>query len=152
MGVRGRAAKATNRKQGGFAALNPATFPKSVAWRVDQDYLGSLSKDEKGWLAEFNDRYYGADFRGESVQRWSTEQRREVYRDKNRANRDLMTCAAFSEETMSAPESVDFDELPVDDTTYLDCAEYKAAREAYRLDPSPDKRVRLNQTRKKHRR
>ena len=47
MGERGRKAGATNRKRGGSAGLAPATFPRSVAWRVDQDYTEHLSVADK---------------------------------------------------------------------------------------------------------
>lgn len=151
MGARGRPAKTVNRKQGGTASLNAATFPRSVSWRVDQDYLGQLSQTEKAWLGQFNDAYYGADFRG-IEQEWSQDERREVYRDKNRANRDLMTCAVPSEEAVPPPSPVELEDAVLDDDAYLDDPEYKQAREAYRAEPSPDRRVRLNQTRKRHRR
>ena len=148
MGHRGRKAGATNRKRGGSAALAPATFPRSVAWRVDQDYVGVLTPNEKEWLAQFNDRYYGADFRGESEVAWSTDERRRVYRDKNRANRDLMTCA-LPVEAEVPQEAVELEETTVDDLAHLDAAEYKTAREAYRADPSPANRVRLHRTTKR---
>ena len=148
MGIRGRKAGATNRKRGGSAALAPATFPRSVAWRVDQDYVSTLAPEHKEWLAQFNDRYYGADFRGESTAPWSTNERREVYRDKNRANRDMMTCA-LPVDVEVPDETVELEETVVDDLVHLDQKEYKVAREAYRADPSPANRVRLHQTTKR---
>lgn len=149
MGIRGRKAGATNRKRGGLAALVAATFPRSVAWRVDQDYVDRLSPIERQWLAQFNDRFYGADFRGESSSTWSTDERREVYRAKNAANRDLMTTDIPNHGYDLPEETVEFDELlPVDDGP-LDEPMYKAAREAYRKDPSPANRVRLNQARRR---
>ena len=149
MGARGRKAGATNRKRGGSTGLAPATFPRSVAWRIDQDYVGQLSPSDKEWLAEFNDRYYGADFRGPSDSEWSTDERREVYRNKNRANRHLMTCALPAENADLPHPTVELEELSVDDLDYLDASGYKAARAAYRDDPSPANRVRLNQFRRR---
>ena len=119
MGERGRKAGVTNRKRGGSAALAPSTVPRSVAWRVDQDYVSTLAPKHKEWLAQFNDRFYGADFRGESEVTWSTDERREVYRAKNRANRDLMTVDIpnhgydVPEETVEMEEAIalDGDEL-----------------------------------------
>jgi hypothetical protein len=148
VGERGRKAGATNRKRGGSAALAPSTFPRSVAWRVDQDYVATLGPSERAWLAQFNDRFYGADFRGESEATWSTDERREVYRDKNRANRDLMTCA-LPVDVEVPHEAVELEEAVVDDLAHLDAAEYKTAREAYRADPSPANRVRLHATTKR---
>lgn len=148
MGHRGRKAGATNRKRGGNTALVAGTFPRSVSWRVDQDYVEELDAPTKAWLAEFNDRYYGADFRGPSVREWSTDERRTVYRDKNRANRDLMTCA-LPVEVEVPDESIELEDAVVIDDGPLDDPKYKSAREAYRTDPSPANRVRLNQARRK---
>lgn len=148
MGLRGRKAKATTQKRGGSAALAPATFPRSVAWRIDQDYVSALTPSEKQWLAEFNDRYYGADFRGESEVVWNETERREVYRRKNMANRDLMTCALPAEVEPPAPV-VELEETAVDDLRHLDDLEYKVARETYRDDPSPANRVRLHRTQRR---
>lgn len=148
MGQRGRKAGATNRKRGGSTGLAAATFPRSVAWRVDQDYAERLSADERRWLAEFNDAFYGADFRGVTDERWSTEARREVYRAKNAANRDLMTTDIPYHGWDLPEETVELDEVPLDDGP-LDTERYKTAREAYRLDPSPANRVRLNQARRR---
>ncbi len=149
MGSRGRKAGATNRKRGGVAALAAAAFPRSIAWRVDQDYTRELPKDAREWLAAFNDRYYGADFRGESEVEWSVAERREIYRDKNRANRDLMTSALPADDVEPPDETVELEDLVTDDLDYLDDEVYKAAREAYRNDPSPANRVRLNWTKRK---
>ena len=148
MGERGRKAGATNRKRGGSTGLAAATFPRSVAWRVDQDYAERLSTDERQWLAEFNDSYYGADFRGVVESRWSTDERREVYRAKNAANRDLMTCDVPAHGLDLPEETVELDELQLDDGP-LDDERYKVAREAYRREPSPANRVRLNQARRR---
>ena len=148
MGERGRKAGATNRKRGGSTGLAAATFPRSVAWRVDQDYAERLSVDERRWLAEFNDAYYGADFRGVAEEPWTTEARRVVYRAKNAANRDLMTVDIPHHGVDFPEELVEIDEVPLDDGP-LDTERYKTAREAYRLDPSPANRVRLNQARRR---
>ena len=149
MGQRGRKAGATNRKRGGSTGLAAATFPRSVAWRVDQDYAERLSGDERRWLAEFNDAFYGADFRGVPEGRWSTSERREVYRAKNAANRDLMTVDIPTHGLDFPEELVELEDLPVVDDGPLEDPRYKAAREAYRKDPSPANRVRLNQARRR---
>jgi hypothetical protein len=116
---------------------------------VDQDYVSTLAPEHKEWLAQFNDRFYGADFRGPAVHEWSTDERREVYRAKNAANRDLMTCEAPTHGVDVPEETVEFEEMSVADDGPLDDARYKAAREAYREDPSPANRVRLHQARRK---
>lgn len=148
MGERGRKAGLTNCKRGGSTGLASATFPRSVAWRVDQDYAERLSPDERQWLAEFNDAYYGADFRGVAEEPWTTEARRVVYRAKNAANRDLMTVDIPNHGFVFLEELVELDEAPLDDGP-LDTERYKTARETYRRDPSPANRVRLNQARRR---
>lgn len=149
MGQRGRKAQATNRKRGGSTGLAAATFPRSVAWRVDQDYAERLSGDERRWLAEFNDAYYGADFRGVAEEPWTAEARRVVYRAKNAANRDLMTVDIPHHGVDFPEELVELEDLPMVDDGPLDTERYKTAREAYRKDPSPANRVRLNQARRR---
>lgn len=125
------------------------TYPRSVAWRVDVDYAGTLAPSEKAWLGQFLDRYYGADFRGESEVTWSEDERREVYRAKNCANRDLMTCALPVDDLEVPDPVVELEETAADDLVHLNEAEYKQAREAYRADPSPANRVRLHRTTKR---
>lgn len=78
-----------SKKKKNLHGLRPATFPRSVRWRVDQDYTDKLSPEDRQFLAEFNDAYYGADFRGTDPDDWGPEERRERYRAKNAANRDL---------------------------------------------------------------
>ena len=149
MGQRGRKAGTNVRKLGGFLGLLARNFPRSVSWRVDQDYFNKLTPEEQRWLAEFNDRFYGADFRGESVVFWEEHERRRAYRDKNAANRDLMTCEAPTHGVDVPEETVELDELLLEDDGPLDDERYKTAREAYRNDPSPANRVRLNQARRR---
>lgn len=149
MGKRGRKAQATTRKRGGLVALVAGTFPRSVAWRVDQDYVERLGPDERQWLAEFNDRFYGADFRGASSTDWTDDERKRAYRDKNCANRDLMTCDVPAHGLDVPEETVELDELRLEDDGPLDDPRYKTAREAYRNDPTPANRVRLNQARRR---
>lgn len=130
------------------AALSPRAYPRSVAWRVDVDYAKNLSPEDRAWLASFLDRHYGADFRGEGGPQWTADERRAAYRDKNAANRDVMTQCVPSP---SEPEdrTVDFDDLEPADDFDFDGPVYKAARDAYRRDPSPANRVRLSRARTK---
>lgn len=76
-------------KRKGTYGAYPRNHPKAIRWMVDQDYVAKLSQEEREWLAAFNDRYYGADFRGDDE--WSPEEKREAYRRKNAANADLLT-------------------------------------------------------------
>jgi hypothetical protein len=69
--------------------LYPKNFPRSVKWKVDQDYLDRLTDEEREWLSQFNDHYYGAKFpKDRSLTTWDADERRQAYRDKNVANAD----------------------------------------------------------------
>lgn len=128
------------------AALSAKSYPRSVAWRVDVDYLAKLNPDEQAWLAAFLDRHYAGDFRGDVGPEWTTEERRASYRDKNAANRDLMTCSIPSDSPPPDP-SIDFDDLEPDDGLDVDSAQYRSARAAFRAEPTPANRVRLARAR-----
>lgn len=68
--------------------LNSKTFPLSVREFVEIDYISKLGPEEREWLARFNDRYHGADFRRDDGET-PDEQRREAYNRKNKANNDV---------------------------------------------------------------
>lgn len=129
-----------------LAALSSSSFPRSIAWRVDADYVRELGPADRAWLAAFLDRYYGADFRGESPVEWSTSDRQERYRAKNAANRDMMTANLPTDD--EPPERIleAEDALISDDSTWTESEAYRRAREAYRADSSPANRVRLART------
>jgi len=151
VGRRGRPAGAKVTKRGGLTALRPQNHPHSIAWRVDQDYVDRLAPDEAQWLADFIDRYYGADFRGPSASSWTDEEKRERYRAKNAANRDVVTWSV----TFSGQHG-DFtldgrvgDEDLSPTPAYQESPTYKKALATFRQDPSPANRVRLHQAVKK---
>lgn len=56
---------------------------------MDYDYTDRLPPEERTWLGQFTDRFYGADFRGPSSADWTDEARKAQYRIKNAANRDI---------------------------------------------------------------
>lgn len=126
--------------------VNPKTFPLSVREYVECDYLQVLNQEEIAWLARFNDRYHGADFRqdeGETAQ----EDRREAYRRKNAANNDLWavtraTGLAITEtvlrsghdktrkaalDSVSSEHELDAGEIFEEPPEYLQSEEYKQA-------------------------
>jgi hypothetical protein len=127
-------------------------YPKSVSWKVDFDYLEKLTQAELEWLAQFADRHYGGDFRGETEQDWTTEERRAAYSDKNRANRDAYTIADVSgrmaripdlERSTASGRARTFD-VAADERLdlqfgpeYLDSAAYRAAVEELRASLPP---------------
>lgn len=81
--------KSKRKKRNSFGVI-PGTHPRSVRWAVDFDYVHKLTAEEKEFLAEFTDSYYGADFRSQP-EGWDREERRKAYGRKNSANRDGFT-------------------------------------------------------------
>lgn len=69
------------------APANHRSYPASVAWALDYDYLHKLTENEKAWLSDFNEGHYGAS----KVEGWSKEEMRSSYAAKNSANRDGYT-------------------------------------------------------------
>ena len=84
-----------------------------MAWGVDYDYAHRLPPEERTWLGQFTDRFYGADFRGPSEGEWSDDARRAQYRAKNAANRDI-----YAHAEGHAPE--DLEEHAVNDETPIE--------------------------------
>ena len=84
-----------------------------MAWGVDYDYAHRLPPEERTWLGQFTDRFYGADFRGPSEGEWSDAARRAQYRAKNAANRDI-----YAHAEGHAPE--DLEEHAVNDETPIE--------------------------------
>jgi hypothetical protein len=72
--------------------LKPSDFPRNVRHHVDQDYVDTLSPEDKAYLAEFNEHFYGASFTVDT-QDWSPDDRRISYRRKNAINADLYSIA-----------------------------------------------------------
>lgn len=104
--------------------LNPRTFPQSVRWKVDQDYVHKLSAEEKAWLAQFNDEFAGADFRKDKSGEWPTEERRKAYRAKNAAGRDIMNTGLVDfEKPIPEQNTTSFVDYHV--PSYLNSEEYK---------------------------
>lgn len=54
---------------------------------VDHDYLDRLTPEEKAWLEQFDDEYYGASFKGAVLH--PEDARRELYKTKNQRNQDI---------------------------------------------------------------
>lgn len=119
----------------------PGKQPLSVSWRIDADYLDSLSEKDREWYEDFCHKYYGADFRDDKD--WTPEERREAFTDRNRANSDLVTFpvelesgawvasttlrATYLERMAESPDR-DMSESP----SYLESEEYKQARADFR--------------------
>lgn len=105
--------------------VDPHTFPASVRAYVDYDYTARLSPRELQWLSDFSDNHYGADFRRNAL-RHNQEQRRERYRAKNAANRDLYAYASVDQNEIPLG-AVDIERDWADVPEALSSAEYKAA-------------------------
>lgn len=128
-----------SRKSRGTFGLYARNFPASVKSRVDFDYREKLTDEDRLWLAQFADNYYGADFRGNPGD-WSTTDKRRAYVAKNCANSDLFGAieANRTDDLQDHPGLASSDEQDLsDEPAYLRSPEYKAALAAYRalLDP-----------------
>lgn len=121
----------------------PKNHPRSNRWAVDFDYVRQLSPEEQRWLGEFADAYYKADPSAMRSRAWTVEEKREVYRRKNAANRDLYVLdevVPVEYEYKGVVHMNPFDRRaaprdPQDWTPtpeYLASDEYKAALEEYR--------------------
>ncbi len=129
------------RRRGGDAGKLARNFPFSQRWKVDQDYVRSLPPEALRWLAEFNDRYYGGDFREIAPEEWPPEVRSVVNADKNASRQDIMSMAlgapllslerdlTLNEPVYGQPYQSGLGEaIPA----YLDSDVYKTAREDFR--------------------
>lgn len=58
-------------------------------WRVDYDYKGKLSKEDKSWLDKFTDEYYRCEFKDEPIH--NEEQKKDLISNETVARRDLLT-------------------------------------------------------------
>ena len=112
--------------------LNARTFPQSVRWKVDQDYLGKLTPEEKEWLSRFNDCFIGADFRGDDEKTWTPEERRVVYRAKNAAGRDVFTSGLVDVGRHIPERKTDFSDENPETPAYLNSKQYKEALSEFR--------------------
>lgn len=124
----------------------PKNHPKSTRWAVDFDYLHKLTPAEQRWLGKFADGHYKADPR--CMPGYTPKEKREAFRRKNAANRDLYTADwkppqelgsenGWSMEDprepapanpQSDPAVVNWEQTP----EYLDSPEYKEALEEFR--------------------
>jgi hypothetical protein len=71
--------------------LIPQAFPKNKRWAIDQDYIDGLSPEEKAWLAQFNNEYYGGKVKkGDNTALHNSDSlRKDCYARNNASNRDL---------------------------------------------------------------
>jgi hypothetical protein len=67
----------------------PTMYPKHYRWRVDYDYLDRLTPDEAAWLAQFTDEEVAGDFRYEEPFTEDQDDRRAVWREKKRSERNF---------------------------------------------------------------
>jgi hypothetical protein len=117
-------------------------FPRTVRQHVDQDYINKLTPEEREWLAKFNDNYYGAKFPKDEPNGWTDVEKRERYVAKNAANRDIYGISeaggvldVYESNPHNTAEASTQDFAP--SPAYLESAEYKHAREAFRQHLKP---------------
>jgi hypothetical protein len=122
-------------------------YPRSTRWKVDQDYLSKLSREELEWLAAFNDRWVSANFsytEPEGFPEWGQDERRAAYTAVNAANADiygkcpdeLIQRETWTMVEIEGPDTHAQTALPhaSSDTTseYLNSPTYKTARDSFR--------------------
>jgi hypothetical protein len=116
--------------------LSPKHYPRNIRERVDYDYIDDLPPDAQEWLAKFNERYYGADFRGDPDGEWSKEERRKSYAAKNAVNTDAYSIGACVDgaepiDSRGLADLIEARSRKVEDWSntpaYLDHPVYKAA-------------------------
>lgn len=123
-------------------------FPKGTQWKLDYDYLAKLSPEERQWLANFNDAYYGGDFREApgSQDAWPHDERLDIWSNKNTERIEAFAQAAAAN---IAPSEIIDDltpggEFDPDATpTYLDDEQYKQARTHFRSFLAKGRRHRI---------
>lgn len=136
---------AQSKRRRGDAGKLRRNYPTVTQWKVDWDYLSKLSPAEQAWLADFGDRYYGGDFRESDPETWDAPARSAVNMGKNCARTDLHTVAAAVGRLEEwDPVAHDRHAPEVDGAPtpgYLDSAEYKAARDAFRGHLHPGRKA-----------
>jgi hypothetical protein len=112
-------------------------FPRSVAWAVDSDYKHKLTEKEREWLEDFNERYYGADFRREGATgKWRDSERRVRYVAKNASNRDCYSAQPVEELTPQLANETEGSLEAAPTPPYQHMTLYKQLLAAYRADPT----------------
>ncbi len=152
--------------------LVASNFPRGVQWKLDQDYVGKLSQEEREWLAKANDAMYGHKFRegfgkadAAGKGGWTEEQRAESYYHDNAGRRDALfiTRKELIEDLEVAGEALPLIETPEDGLSlnalaeptpeYLNTDEYKAAlaefRKTLKVRKKPVNKVKQKKARNK---
>jgi hypothetical protein len=107
----------TTKKHYNNMGLEVYSFPKHKQWAVDQDYIMSLSAEEKQWLSKFNEEFYKNKVtKGSTTDLHSTDTlRKDCYARENAANRDLYAIKATGGYIKSATVAEDGTEIsPLD--------------------------------------
>lgn len=107
----------------------------SVRDKVDYDYLDKLTDEDREKLALMTDAVIGAEPKALAALNVPEARKREIYREKNAANRDLYANVkgrkrlySLSVETYDGVATGDESPTPA----YLEAPEYKAALREYR--------------------
>lgn len=98
-GKKDQARKKTNKnKPKKLWGLEVGSFSRGARQLMDQDYVDTLKQDEKQWLSDFNETYYGNKFprrdkRGRKTNMFDKAgiPRKEVFDATNARNRDVHT-------------------------------------------------------------
>lgn len=95
---RSKAKKKVKKKSKKLWGLEVRTFSRGARQYMDQDYVKDLSDDDKRWLSDFNETYYGNKFPRASKPGKKTNlfdkagvPRTEIFDQTNARNRDIHT-------------------------------------------------------------
>lgn len=100
--------------------------------------MAKLSPAEREWYDRFVDQFYGGDFRADTDEEWSVDQRRQTWRDQKAACQDAYGLAGLGggpdEIPLHAPATptADWSATP----EYLNDPEYRQARDEFRAQLS----------------
>ncbi len=119
----------------------PAAHQVPHRWKIDYDYVRTLSLEDEHWLAEFSDCYYAGDFKSDAETRaWSPQERRRAFTARNAGWADAYARAGpagalwpISDDGRELADRIDLEEpARRQDMSYLDTPEYREALANYR--------------------
>jgi hypothetical protein len=77
-------------RRGPFPGIDVSKHPRTRREYIDFDYADKLSPEEKKFLSNFSEEYYGGGFAHDGIKHHKTKKsKRECYTRNNRQNRDV---------------------------------------------------------------
>lgn len=134
-------------KPKGTYGLYARNHPKSVRDRLDIDYAHKLTQEEREWLAQALDETVSGDFSHARPFVRDAQMRREIYREKNAANRDIWGLGLRDDGDRGVDEEPGQGMAAVEATPeYLNSEEYKRALAEYRAHLPSNERYKPKET------